>query len=733
MKKLLTTSCLSLLSLMALGQVQIDRQIQMTGATAGDRRITGVSNAADVTPASTDAVNINTIQRNYLSYAAGTFAAGTYTVTLTPAITSYWEGMIVTFKASAANTGATNLNVNAQGAVAITKAGGAALAANDIQANQIVTVIYNTTGPRFEIIGSLGIDGWKLRGNTGTNSANDYVGTTDGQALTFRTNNTARFRIANGNQVFALADGSAAAPFYSWEASTGLGLFRPAANALGFSTNGAERMRILANGQVVVNNTTAITGDIFSSYAGAGAYAVNGYATTGAGVFGDATGANGLGVWGSSNQATGLGVFGSNIATNGTAIQGVANSGNATGVFGSTSSTTNNATGVYGQAIGTSGVIRGVWGLTNSTSNASTGIFGQALGTTGQTYAVRGQNSSTTNAASGLVGEALGTTGSSFGVWGIRASPTGVGVVGRSGGGSSFYLVNSGGSFSAETSGANTGTGVYGRAAGNQAVGIMGITDRTSTQEGVAVMGGDASGTYYLVGLSVGGSFSGGRIGVYGRADNNTPNTNRFGGYFYADVGGGEYAYVGGRTATNVDRKIEGTGTVNTVVKDINNNLVVMSAPEAPENLFMDYGVGQLVNGKAKISLDPNFSKNIVVNAKHPLRVVVQLEGDCNGVYVTNKTQNGFEVVELKGGTSNVPFTYQVIANRADEVDSNGITIPYSSERFAPAIGPMPAAKVTLKAEGKALAIETPTQDNKRLQMSSNPEMKKKENIQKEY
>jgi hypothetical protein len=72
--------------------------------------------------------------------------------------------------------------------------------------------------------------GWLLTGNTGTNAGTNFVGTTDAQALTFRTNNTSRFQIANGNQVFAMADGTAAAPFYSWSASTGMGLFRPAAN-----------------------------------------------------------------------------------------------------------------------------------------------------------------------------------------------------------------------------------------------------------------------------------------------------------------------------------------------------------------------------------------------------------------------------------------------------------------------------------------------------------------------
>jgi hypothetical protein len=42
----------------------------------------------------------------------------------------------------------------------------------------------------------------------------------------------------------------------------------------------------------------------------------------------------------------------------------------------------------------------------------------------------------------------------------------------------------------------------------------------------------------------------------------------------------------------------------------------------------------------------------------------VQVEGDCAGVYVTNKTATGFDVVELLGGRSNIPFSYRVVCKR---------------------------------------------------------------------
>jgi len=38
--------------------------------------------------------------------------------------------------------------------------------------------------------------------------------------------------------------------------------------------------------------------------------------------------------------------------------------------------------------------------------------------------------------------------------------------------------------------------------------------------------------------------------------------------------------------------------------------------------------------------------------------------GDCKGLYVTNKTATSFEVRELGGGTSSVRFDYRIMALR---------------------------------------------------------------------
>src|SRR5690606_37043359 len=104
------------------------------------------------------------------------------------------------------------------------------------------------------LVGSEDAFAWKITGNDDATSGTHFLGTTNAQALDFRTGNTLRFRVANGNQVHAMAPGTAALPFYSWSADPNTGLYSVGADIMGFSTAGAERMRIIANGNVSINN-----------------------------------------------------------------------------------------------------------------------------------------------------------------------------------------------------------------------------------------------------------------------------------------------------------------------------------------------------------------------------------------------------------------------------------------------------------------------------------------------
>ncbi|MEN9399125.1 MAG: hypothetical protein RL632_226 [Bacteroidota bacterium] len=544
-------------------------------------------------------------------------------------------------------------------------------------------------------------DDWKILGNAGTVAGTNFIGTTDAQAFITKTGGNA------------------------------------AAN---------ERMRILATGPGVYNATTPFAGDVFSVYASGaagainplGTFAVNGYsAGNGTGVYGETNGGattNGTAVWGdlygtaTTASSSSEGVWGLNstapAGTGATAAVAVGARGEATGAAGTaitigtlgiSTGTAGSAYGVYGQS--SSPAAMGVFGINLDVSaNPAHGIQGQT-GANGSAAGIRGFNTATAIGAGqngfgvrgsantaptgtgfviGVRGDCSGTTGSTYGVYGQSASATGFGADGVN------TNVSGTGLFAIGNNAAGTYlVGGSGAAINGNGIGTFSIAKTAASGNGVVGIGNNLTASILTPSTGSGVTGVGTQYGIVGYAtttvnanplNNITANgaTASAGGYFEVQAAGvaQTWSYVGVRDNGGVLRKIIGTGTVNTIVKDLDEKYVALSCPEAPENLFQDYGVGQLVNGKVHITIDPIFAKNIVVNEKHPLRVFVQLEGDCKGVYVTNKTANGFDVIELNAGTSNTSFSWSIVANRADETLQDGSVSKYSDERFAPAPGP---------------------------------------------
>lgn len=299
-------------------------------------------------------------------------------------------------------------------------------------------------------------------------------------------------------------------------------------------------------------------------------------------------------------------------------------------------------TRLYVEQTGAS-AISGIWGSTQAAGSAGViGTGGNSLG-----YGVFGDNSAS---GPGVFGYSTST-----------ASATRSAVIGMSQGTTWVQLTgyNMGGAFTGQVgvSGYSVGSAATTRFAGsfiydmnNNASNI----DATSPRAQLA--GYDATqslyyGGYFAGGQDYTGTFNGANAGNHANAV--------------------DYVFVGTRIgATNY--KIVGNGSVSTIIDGEQDEKHIMFAPEAPEILFQDFGVGQLVNGVATIAIDPIIAKNIYVDDQHPLKVFIQLKGDCNGVFVTAESAEGFTVKELQGGSSNVSFSYQIVANRADRKDANG-------------------------------------------------------------
>lgn len=181
-----------------------------------------------------------------------------------------------------------------------------------------------------------------------------------------------------------------------------------------------------------------------------------------------------------------------------------------------------------------------------------------------------------------------------------------------------------------------------------------------------------------------------------------------YGGYFTGGTAaaGVSYSYVGLKYNYNNDAtatggtnyKIVGNGVVSTLIPDENNAPRTMFCPEAPEVLFEDYGVGKLTNGQTYIELDKIVANSLKIDTNHPLKVFIQLEGECNGVYVTEKSKNGFLVKELNNGKSNIDFSWHIVGNRANSKDKDGNITSYYEDLRLP-FGPTPIEQNNLESK----------------------------------
>jgi hypothetical protein len=409
-----------------------------------------------------------------------------------------------------------------------------------------------------------------------------------------------------------------------------------------------------------------------SSDSGVGVY---GYASSSTGstngVIGYSESDSGIGVSGIVNSTSGgtCGVFGRSDSTVGKGLYGYAGatSGSNYGVYGESYSTL--GTGVFGLAIGTTGVTNGVSGRTESIDGR--GVYGLANSVSGLNFGVYGVSNSTTGM--GVYGETNATTGSTYGVYGISTSTSGTGVTGQA------------------TSSSGYTFGVYGKTDSNNGTGVLGYSS-TATGTGTGVEGHtDSISGYGVFGLADNNSGIN-STGVYGRGDGND-SFGVAGHAYYSGVGVGAWSYGGNLIEAfsgdfpngTLQFYISGAGDVfaNGNYYTFSNSSMdsethATSSIQSAEAWIEDFGRGNLVNGIAVITIAPDFAG--VANLSVDYMVFVTLEGDCQGVYITNKTPATFEVHELNGGASNVPFGYRIVAKQAgaESVRLPVVTLPAS-------------------------------------------------------
>jgi hypothetical protein len=212
--------------------------------------------------------------------------------------------------------------------------------------------------------------------------------------------------------------------------------------------------------------------------------------------------------------------------------------------------------------------------------------------------------------------------------------------------------------------------------------GIQGVT--TSGEAGIygSIQGGNTHGGGGFVGnAGVWGDTGGGPgtyIGVLGTADDTAGGVfdNNSQGNFYAslfaqnDTASNPSAAVISTLGTTYDGicnidvsgNLSCSGTISGSNVAADRRVLRTYAVQAAENWYEDAGSGQLQSGSARVALEANFAA--VVNSDMDYHVFLTPNGDCKGLYVSNKTATGFEVRELGGGASNVAFDYRIMVKR---------------------------------------------------------------------
>jgi hypothetical protein len=246
--------------------------------------------------------------------------------------------------------------------------------------------------------------------------------------------------------------------------------------------------------------------------------------------------------------------------------------------------------------------------------------------------------SATTNStdASAVKGNAAATTGTVNGVFGLTSSVAGFGVKGTS-----PFMGVYGQSDGASVNGQSfvslgATAGVWGDTAGSEGASIAVLGTADTGYGGIFLNG--SSETPALV------------------AQNMSAAT---GSPVFETVG-----YDGNLCIIDVSANLYCSGSI---IGDANVDggarQVSLYAMQAAENWFEDAGSGQLSNGSATITLDATFAQT--VNTGMDYHVFLTPNGDCKGLYVSQKSPLSFEVHELGGGTSSIAFDYRIMAKRA--------------------------------------------------------------------
>ena len=342
-----------------------------------------------------------------------------------------------------------------------------------------------------------------------------------------------------------------------------------------------------------------------------------------------------------------------------------------------TGNAANGSTGVYGN----SDVGFGVWGTSYVPVGGASGVFGN-MGVTGPTDTSGTYGREVPYQVAGVWGDTAGSANYyTAGVIGTADNADGGSFFNNSASYATVYASNLSTASGVGVSGNAAGTASFG-VEGSAATGVLGISTLTTGDPGWGVHG-------IFNSASKEGTYVAGASGIW--ADTGVTDTVAFlasadegnAGLFYNN--GSDYDtllaendaessstatvfetfgdYWGGECIINVSGALGCNGTIGANVQAADSGRTVQTySVQSAENWFEDAGTVQLVNGVAHVDLEPVFGATVNTGVEY--HVFLTPDGDCKGLYVSQKSAGGFDVRELGGGTSSIAFEYRIMAKR---------------------------------------------------------------------
>ncbi|HMD03288.1 MAG TPA: hypothetical protein VKG44_10025, partial [Candidatus Baltobacteraceae bacterium] len=101
-------------------------------------------------------------------------------------------------------------------------------------------------------------------------------------------------------------------------------------------------------------------------------------------------------------------------------------------------------------------------------------------------------------------------------------------------------------------------------------------------------------------------------------------------------------------------------GVISNISRTVHGYYAKSYGTQAMSHILEDENTSGITNGVGLVHIDPAFTESV---GSANYQVFLTPNGDCNGLYVAEKTATSFVVRELRGGRSTLSFDYRIVGH----------------------------------------------------------------------